>query len=678
MRYFDRRGTRAGRQAAEKPCIKVLCLAVFVICFLSLYVPESFARKNFFIERPRLGMKLSFESEKDEREGPFTSTTEYTTTYTEELDIKTKGWVYHPALLVYTLNLSPEWEQVRDTNGDVEKTRSFLNNYLAELDFLQYKPYSLTLTGSRDTSTIRSSFAERSRSVTDLYSAVFSLKYPILPAVLSYYHQEGALTGFFDSDSTENQVSLNLRHNKYLGSSRLNLIYKDLENTIDQKLTETNHQSASLLNTYDFETDDRVTLRSDATFEETDSTDLLIRRYAIYENMNAVHTKNLETEYDATYEKDNRLDKLSLEPNRSEAKTASFGLKHRLYDNLNTYLKLRSSQSRNSAGRNSFHDASIRWDYSRDIPWGIMRTNVGYSYSIRDSKVSEEGASLAVLDEPLLFSATTNTIELDRDDILTGTIEISEKTVPNGKGIIYTEGIDYTIRTIGERTEILRRAGSSIPNDGSTLVYAHYRYIPNPAFDYELLRQDYGINLKLWNVLTLYYAYSQANQDLLRGTPPDELIDNSTHMAGADYRWRWSRTSFDWEDSYTTQSPRMKWTAREALTFTPGYRNFLQLSGSYGLAEFKDTSDIERTRTATVKFQRRLTERSNISLSGYVLDVAGQTQDFTNSEFLTEYNFYYRIYRLTLRYIFKNERDSDVDEVFRNHYFLLELRRSLF
>jgi len=622
-------------------------------------------------------MKLSFETEKDVREGPVSSSTEYRTTYSEELNIKTKGWVFHPALLEYTLNFSPEWEQQRETNSDTDKTNSFLNNYLAELEFLQYKPYSLTLTGSRDTSTIRSSFAERSTATTDLYSAVFSLKYPILPTVLGYYHQEGNQRGFYESESELDQVSLSLRHQKYLGSSKLYLIYKDQEDTIDNKLTETNHQSAHFINTYDFETDNKVTLRSDATYEETDSTDLLIRRYSVYENLNIDHHDNLQTDYDVSYEKDNRFDKILHEPNRSEAKTASFSISHRLYDNLDTYFTLRSSESSNRAGRNSYHDTGIDWNYSRDIPWGTLKTNVGYDYSIRDSKVSEEGSAIEVLDEPIAFFITVNTAELNNEDIITGTIEISERRVSDGKGIIYIEGTDYTIRTRGKITEILRSAGSNIPNDG-TLVFARYRYIPNPAFDYELFRQSYSINLRLWSSLMLYYNHFRTNQDLLRGEPPDELIDDISHAAGGEYKWRWSKTAFDWEDHYTTHSPTRKWTASEVLTFTPGYRNFLQMQAAYGLSKFKDTGDTERTRNISAKFQRRLTEQSNISLSGYIYDVSGQTQNYTNSEFVSEYNLYYRIYKLTMRYIFKNEKDNDIDETFRNHYFLLELRRSLF
>jgi hypothetical protein len=73
-----------------------------------------------------------------------------------------------------------------------------------------------------------------------------------------------------------------------------------------------------------------------------------------------------------------------------------------------------------------------------------------------------------------------------------------------------------------------------------------------------------------------------------------------------------------------------------------------------------------------------LSARSRLLIEGSVIDIYGDTQDSTDTEFLSEYRLYYRIWELTLRYVFRNERDNDIGQVFRNHYFLFELKRNLF
>ena len=103
------------------------------------------ARQFVRMERPQLGLELKYEFEKEERTG-FISDENSDVTYSERLDIKTRGWIYHPALAVYHLVFSPEWEQARaNSGGDTVKSDSFLNGFSADMTIFQYKPYSLNI-----------------------------------------------------------------------------------------------------------------------------------------------------------------------------------------------------------------------------------------------------------------------------------------------------------------------------------------------------------------------------------------------------------------------------------------------------------------------------------------------------------------------------------------------------
>ena len=84
---------------------------LIVLCIISLTVREVEARRYFLMERPMLGLDLSYEMEKSDRSGPNINRADTTHTFLERVDIETSGWVYHPALAEYKIKFSPEWEQ---------------------------------------------------------------------------------------------------------------------------------------------------------------------------------------------------------------------------------------------------------------------------------------------------------------------------------------------------------------------------------------------------------------------------------------------------------------------------------------------------------------------------------------------------------------------------------------
>ncbi|MEK7307540.1 MAG: hypothetical protein AAB089_00530, partial [Nitrospirota bacterium] len=150
------------------------------------------------IERPKLGLGFSYEFEEDERTGPDIKRDDTTQTLSERLDIETEGWVYHPALMIYTLRLSPQWEQLSHQYDETDKktSKTFLQGYFTEFTFLQYKPYTFRIFANRQLSTLTSSLAERSKTESDTYGAVLMLKYKILPTTIDYNHEESSQEGF--------------------------------------------------------------------------------------------------------------------------------------------------------------------------------------------------------------------------------------------------------------------------------------------------------------------------------------------------------------------------------------------------------------------------------------------------------------------------------------------------
>ncbi|MEF9427121.1 MAG: hypothetical protein L0956_08100, partial [Candidatus Mariimomonas ferrooxydans] len=270
---------------------------------MSLTVEKAYARRYFLIERPKLGLYFLYEYERDENIGPDISRETRTMTYSEGLDIETKGWVYHPALVIYTLRLSPEWEQLSRKSAEEEErtSRTFLEGYFAEFTFLQYKPYTLRIFADRYRSTLSSSFAERLKIESNNYGATLMLKYNLLPATLSYNHLERKQTGFFITDEDADEFHLGMRYNKNLGDTRLTASYKDSTRTTLGIPIRILQQRAELQNDYNFTEDRRVTLDSNLIYRQTQSDFTESTQYGVFENLFWRHRRNLITNYTLRY-----------------------------------------------------------------------------------------------------------------------------------------------------------------------------------------------------------------------------------------------------------------------------------------------------------------------------------------------------------------------------------------
>lgn len=634
------------------------------------------------MERPKFGFNLSFEYEQEERRGPFIESNDVATIFSERFDIATRGWIYHPALVIYSFQFSPEWEQERrkfKVADKLNKTTESIAGYLTQFTFLQYKPFTLTLIGSRDTSTLRSSFTERSRTVTDNYDAIMALKYRILPTTVRYNHQEKKQTGFFKTSSRLDQLDLDIRHDQYLGSTSLHGTFRDSTHTTKGSRNDIYHLSGSLNNSYEFT--EHISMASDLYYEETDSTDILLRKYNVVERLNMRHSRNFSTYYTLRYQKDNQFDKLSLSPFRSQSKSAGFGLSHLLYENLYTTIDTDSEQSNDITGRNSTHSASVNWNYVRDIPKGSINLNAGYDYLIVDRQLREtENSTILVRDEEIILQEGEITL-LVNENIDRSSIRITEMRSVDGFGIEYKEGINYDIVELGSFTRIIRRPIQPAPPDNldeDVTVFVEYRYTPRPAFDYETLSQFYGIKFNLFSAWSIYYRFLRSQQDVINGPPPDELFSRSTHSAGTSFEWKWSKSLFEWEDSYSTQAPTEEWLVREIISLWLKRNLFLQLMADYKHTLFKDTEDIERSSTLSSVLHMKLSPRSNLKLTGFVADTSGDNQNFTNSEISALYQWLYRIWGINIEYKFRNEEDKRIGETIRNHYFLMEVKRHLF
>ena len=119
---------------------------------LSLSRPGHCQWPLFYVERPTATLDSRYEVDEEERRGPFIEQTKKSTTTREKLELRTRGYVYHPALLVYSIGLRPEFKRqhTATTGSDIPKDDAKFLGYFVDMTVLQLKPYTVNLFASKE------------------------------------------------------------------------------------------------------------------------------------------------------------------------------------------------------------------------------------------------------------------------------------------------------------------------------------------------------------------------------------------------------------------------------------------------------------------------------------------------------------------------------------------------
>jgi hypothetical protein len=647
---------------------KQLRCALILLCtiiFVSLTVEDIYAQRYFFIERPRLGLGLSYEFEEDERTGPNINREDITTTFSEKFEIETEGWVYHPALMIYTLRLLPEWEQISEESEGSGKTstKAFLQGYFTEFTFLQYKPYTLRIFANKQMGTVRSSFAQRTKTETDSYGGILMLKYKLLPTTLNYIHTTSHESGFFSAQGKSDEFRLSTRYDKKFGDTRLEASYIDNTRTTQGIPINISAENVTLQNYYDITKDKRVALSSGFNYRSAKSNFTESTVYGVSESLQWRHKENLSTNYLLRY------DKSSTESFNTESKAAGFGLTHQLYENLTTSINADAALSEFTGGEIASYGTGLSFNYTRRIPWGNLNINIGHDYRVVMQDYVQD--FIQVMDESItLTDGVVTFLANENVDIASIFVTDSTGTIP------YIKDIDYNITEIGSLVRISRIVTGGISNGQTVLV--DYRYLSQTPFDYSTFDQSYGISLNLWSVWRTYYRFNHSKQNFLSGIRQERLTDDTIHTAGTELEWKWSRTNLEFEDRQTVTVPLTRWRAEETITVKPMEKLFLSLSGSYGKTKFKDTEEVEIANGIRGTIQMVTSNWSWLKLEGFRNNLSGRSQKTTDSGFLSVFDMFFGIWRASISYRFLQEKDETSQETFKNNYFLFEIKRTLF
>jgi hypothetical protein len=614
--------------------------------------PPGFTSRYFHVARPRLGLGLAYQFEEERREGPNIDSSVTSNEFYQRLAIETDGWVYHPALLKYTLRFEPEWSQVRRVSdpGETFTDTPFEPYYAVDAFFLEPKPYTLHGFANRREIKVRGAFATPSDTLIDTYGADLRLKYRVLPTFMKYTHTDTDQTGFFDSTGARDDFQLTSRHLTSKSTTTLNSSYSDNERTSSGVTSRIKTFTGNLGNDYDIAGDRKKRLRSNLSYRwsESDASESSFLFWS--ENLFWRHTDSLYTDYF-----------LSLETSDSDGfdrDTASFRAKlsHLLYENLTTTVSAGANLNDTTAGRENIYDGNLELFYQRRIPWGNINLRTAFDYRLTDREGFDEDI-IQVNNEAHVLETGEVTL-LDNQNVFLDSIVVTDETGT----IRYIENVDYTVEEVDSFTRISRTLVGDI-GDGQT-VLVDYRYLSDPTFDDSVFGQAYRVQFYLWNALTLGYGYRKADQHIISGPPPQNRIDDSAHAAEIRLNLGWSDTRFTYEDTDRASGiSTTRWLAQQTFRFRPIRRFLANVTTTYGWTKFKDSDETQDQYGVAGTVSWTPAGWCRFRLEGSWKEISGDVQETEDAYVIAALELSYRIWSGGIYYRYSNVRNNEQRQI---------------
>ena len=624
-------------------------------------------RRFFMIEPPTVGVLLKYELNQDERETAGQKAVDRTHTVTERLDLASKGFVYHPALMRYELSFSPEFRQNIQSRTEIAgnnqtESNQFNPNFKARATLLEQKPYSLTTFAQHLETQSWATYTGVTRTTSTSYGADLSLKYAALPTTAGFSRSSSEQSGYYGTDSNLQEFHLLSRHSGITGDSSLSSNYSNNRQTTNGTAREVTTINSIFSNQYPAKSLAAVKLTSNIQHMRQESGSTRNDSLSVNEQLVWKHRDNLMSDYQYSYRQ------VTTDSSGSYWNSASAKLTHKLYENLTSMIGITGTSNTVSGGGEQSLTGLVNADYQRTLSnWGKLNLSAGATQ--KQTQRTGTGNLVQITNEPHTLSSSTETFLNEID------VAIASVVVTNSSGtVIYTKDIDYQLDIINRSIRISRLILGAIP-DGQ-LVLVSYSYTRSAAYNDRLLTQNYGINLELWRSLTLSYRYLQSSQQLLAGTPPDQLSNSTIQIATARAIIGWSESGFIYEDSENNSDlSYSRWEVSQGIALRYGSWFGYNLRAYYGETDYRSYDEYKQKTGATTKLHWSPSTGLLFELEGYLERVNGIRENTRNYGYRAGAEKSYRLWTARLAYKLSEQDDQLNDYRRRNHVVQFELSR---
>lgn len=577
-------------------------VVVLLAAMLVVAGGEKAMARMFYLERPRWGAHLDYSFQNSKQSTPSRHSQGTSHRYTEGLKMASRGYLYHPALLVFDLSLEPKWEQQRAKYepGQASAVSSFFLDYGFDGTLLQRQPVSVQLLARQNTSTTSSSLNPATTSDTSVYGATLVYASRKFPSRLSYTHNEQNQEGFYSSTQSSDTMRLSSSNRAERYHTNLNADWVKRWREAQGPGQASENASFRLTNSLDVTADRRMRLSSALSTNRTEVQDQISSNLALNESLAWQHTDpqkrlQIRSKYTARYTF-NSTSYTDGATKRSEdiPLEAGVSLSHLLYENLVSSLDGNIGHHKFEGGHAQSYGGGVNFAYSRRVPVGTISLNLGQNYQVSDRTVTADYMEVTRLAPELLTFDQLGARLANRHVDLDRPVELFRSD-----GFTYAMLSDYDIVPVGDFVEIRPVMGSVLSDDlgNGERVWASYSYSSDPSARLGTLTRSFGAGLSLWSVLDLRYRLARTEGELLAGTPPDHgLADDTMQSVSAQLTYRWSDTLLTYDDEQRAAGNSMRrWQARQKFSWRPRNNISLSVGGSYGELELLDTGSSGRS-----------------------------------------------------------------------------------
>lgn len=451
--------------------------------------------------------------------------------YSSTLDISQNGYILHPAILSFSYFLQPSY-----SNGEHEETE--FNSALTE-DSLAYnvsigilqgsvQPVSGLITASSSSTINTGVLGQRSDSDSTRFLARVAWYFQPFPVTFQY--EKNTLyqvnTPGFDRPQTlrheqENILKVEARSSKM----RLDLSRFSLDDKVPDRDRDYVLDRADLRHSFEWGKGSslisRFYYRNRTGYNEN-------KRSGIIEKFNIKHKENLTSTVSYSHISTAQLQK-------STTDEYSFGLQHRLYQNLSTYASLKRANASSETYTNTTQSINLGGSYNK-----IFIKSIGVGLSANGGFINNNDNSRSgyyeVVDESHKVPLTGEIILVNRF-INTGTIIVSDTT---GK-LEYINGIDYEINQAPDNlTRLYVIPGGQI--SAGDIIHVSYSAETPPSMKYNQLTSSLGLFIN-YGSFSFSYWQSETDNTLISGESDNFLVDMQDRQATLSYTRNTPKTS---------------------------------------------------------------------------------------------------------------------------------------
>ncbi len=464
----------------------------------------------------------------------------------ERLSLRNAGaYIYDPRLVTFTLGGSFGLNQERLSFDGTTATRSgTLYGYEAFAGILSEAPYSLNLFANRDQSITSQIFGGRTEIVRENRGGTLFAKRIYVPSSLTLRQEllkEETRTGSTVSGLDQTSSVITYQGDRGWENSEASLRYEfiDLADRLFPNLSYQSHEGSFY---YGLDFGPELNRRWDSRvwfFTRSGATPLTTG--TVDETLRVDHTERLQTDYRYF------LLRLGTVGGATTTHTGAFGLRHRLYESLTTSFRLDTTIQTLPGGERETYRGRLDLAYSKRLPWD-GRLNIGLGGGMQfDDQRFRLAETFVPQETHVAGTPFALPMQLANPFVITASIVVTKTAfgplppgciAPPGPPTPLVLGRDYTVRTVGDVTEIVPiPCAGVIPgiNPGDTIAVDYRFAVPRSlSFTTATWRADASVDYR-W--VRPYLIFERIDQNLVSGQDGRFLSDVRSATAGTELRY---------------------------------------------------------------------------------------------------------------------------------------------